>query len=94
MAHFPPIRSSTSRDGQFRIEGSDWRAANEAMASVPGLRNKTWLSGAGAHSIGGFYEFDSETDARVYCRRPADGFRKGRQCEPDESAAHDHRSLH
>jgi len=61
MAHFPPIRSSTSRDGQFRIEGSDRRAANEAMTSVPGLRNKTWLSGVGAHSIGGFYEFDSET---------------------------------
>jgi len=31
------------------------------MTSVPGLRNKTWLIGVGAHSIGGFYEFDSET---------------------------------
>ncbi|NJM36332.1 MAG: YdhR family protein [Rhodomicrobium sp.] len=43
-----------------------WREANLAMQNVPGLRNKTWLSGIGTHSIGGFYEFDSVENARGY----------------------------
>jgi hypothetical protein len=43
-----------------------WREANVAMQSVPGLRSKTWLSGINTHSVGGFYEFDSEQNARNY----------------------------
>ncbi|EGV17599.1 YdhR family protein [Thiocapsa marina] len=43
-----------------------WREANATMQSVPGLRSKTWLSGINTHSVGGFYEFDSEQNARNY----------------------------
>ena len=43
-----------------------WAEANPAMHAVPGLRTKTWLSGIGTHSIGGFYEFDSLSNARAY----------------------------
>ena len=47
------------------VEGV-WKDATPAMHTVPGLRNKTWLSGIGTHSIGGFYEFDSIANARAY----------------------------
>ncbi len=47
------------------VEGV-WKDANPAMHTVPGLRSKTWLSGIGTHSIGGFYEFDSIANARAY----------------------------
>ena len=43
-----------------------WKDANSAMQTVPGLRSKTWLSGIGTHTIGGFYEFDSVANARAY----------------------------
>ncbi len=43
-----------------------WRDANPAMHTVPGMRNKTWLSGIGTNSVGGFYEFDSVRNARSY----------------------------
>lgn len=43
-----------------------WKDANPAMHTVPGLRNKTWLSGIGTNFIGGFYEFDSLPQARSY----------------------------
>lgn len=43
-----------------------WREANPAMRTVPGLRSKTWLSGINTHSVGGFYEFDSVQNARIY----------------------------
>lgn len=36
------------------------------MHTVPGLRSKTWLSGIGTHSVGGFYEFDTVANARAY----------------------------
>ena len=43
-----------------------WKDANPAMHTVPGLRSKTWLSGVGTHTIGGFYEFDTVANARAY----------------------------
>jgi len=43
-----------------------WREANPAMHTVPGLRSKTWLSGINTNSVGGFYEFDSVQNARIY----------------------------
>jgi hypothetical protein len=47
------------------VEGV-WKEANPSMHTVPGLRSKTWLSGIGTHTIGGFYEFDSVANARAY----------------------------
>jgi len=44
----------------------DWPNVNTAMKTVPGLRAKTWLSGVGTLSIGGFYEFDTLDNARAY----------------------------
>lgn len=43
-----------------------WREINQTLAGYPGLRNKTWLAGAGNGSVGGFYEFDSVETARGF----------------------------
>jgi len=51
----------------------DWPAANAAMKNEKGLLRKTWLSGIGTHTVGGFYEFDSLDNARAY----ADGLLLG-----------------
>lgn len=48
------------------FDESVWGEANPAMHKVPGLRNKTWLSGINTHSVGGFYEFDTVSNARAY----------------------------
>jgi hypothetical protein len=53
-----------------------WRGANPAMHTVPGLRSKTWLSGINTHSIGGFYEFDSISNARAYAEGMLSDFAK------------------
>lgn len=53
-----------------------WGDANPAMHTVPGLRNKTWLSGINTHSVGGFYEFDSVQNARAYAEGMLSTFAK------------------
>ena len=53
-----------------------WAEANPAMLTVPGLRNKTWLSGIHTNSVGGFYEFDSIDNARAYAEGMLVGFAK------------------
>ncbi|MEM7653274.1 MAG: YdhR family protein [Pseudomonadota bacterium] len=62
--------STTFLYAEFQVsapfEESIWEDANSAMKTVPGLLNKTWLSGLSTKSIGGFYEFDSEAHARAY----------------------------
>jgi len=53
-----------------------WRDANTAMLTVRGLRSKTWLSGINTHSVGGFYEFDSVSNARAYAEGLLSDFAK------------------
>lgn len=53
-----------------------WSEANPMMQTVPGLRSKTWLSGIGTHTVGGFYEFDSVANARAYAEGMLSGFAK------------------
>lgn len=44
----------------------DWKPVNERMQQFTGLKSKTWLSGIGNNSVGGFYEFDSVENAQNY----------------------------
>lgn len=43
-----------------------WRKSNPVLLQQPGLHNKTWLSGVGNQSVGGFYEFDSIENAKKF----------------------------
>lgn len=43
-----------------------WEQVNNQLQSVKGLVAKTWLSGIGTNTVGGFYEFDSEENAREF----------------------------
>ena len=43
-----------------------WSMVNKQLKEVKGLVAKTWLLGIGTHTIGGFYEFDSEENAREF----------------------------
>ena len=43
-----------------------WSGANNAIKQQPGFINKTWLSGVGNNSVGGFYAFDSVENAQKY----------------------------
>lgn len=41
------------------LDDAPWRDLNAVIAQQPGFLSKTWLSGVGNQSIGGFYAFDS-----------------------------------
>lgn len=43
-----------------------WEQVNAQLQNVKGLVRKTWLLGIGANTVGGFYEFDSEQNARDF----------------------------
>ena len=43
-----------------------WRPINEELKAVPGLIRKTWTIGLNTNTVGGFYEFDSEVNARAF----------------------------
>jgi hypothetical protein len=44
-----------------------WKGINERYhKEVPGLVRKTWLSGLGTQTVGGFYEFDSLENAQNF----------------------------
>lgn len=43
-----------------------WKDINPLIQQQPGFVNKTWLSGVGNLSTGGFYEFDSVENAMRY----------------------------
>ncbi|WP_375425283.1 hypothetical protein [uncultured Friedmanniella sp.] len=47
-----------------------WEQANEPLKSVPGLVRKTWLSGVGTQTLGGFYEFDTAENALAFAQGP------------------------
>lgn len=49
----------------------DWYQVNEALKTAPGLIRKTWLSGIGTHTVGGFYEFDSAENALAFAQGPS-----------------------
>ena len=40
-----------------------WREINPMLKAQPGLLHKTWLSGVGTQSVGGFYAFDTLANA-------------------------------
>ena len=40
-----------------------WRDMNPILKAQPGLLHKTWLSGVGNNSVGGFYAFDTLENA-------------------------------
>lgn len=43
-----------------------WKQMNPVLKEQPGLVRKTWLSGVGTQTPGGFYEFDSLENARRF----------------------------
>ncbi len=43
-----------------------WGQVNEQLKEVKGLVRKTWLVGIGTNTVGGFYEFNSEENAREF----------------------------
>jgi hypothetical protein len=48
------------------FEQAPWKKINQALKQQPGILNKTWLSGVGDHSVGGFYTFDSVENAQKF----------------------------
>ena len=45
------------------FDAAPWRSMNPILKSQPGLLHKTWLSGVGNQSVGGFYAFDTIENA-------------------------------
>lgn len=43
-----------------------WRRVSNAIKQQPGFLSKTWFSGAGNNSVGGFYSFDSIENAQKF----------------------------
>ena len=43
-----------------------WKDISESIKQQPGFISKTWLSGVGNHSVGGFYSFDSIENAQCF----------------------------
>jgi len=72
----PALSARGGRHGQgFRLHRTadldsfaDYPAfeVNKLIRQQPGFRNKTWLSGIGNLSTGGFYEFDSIENAKKF----------------------------
>lgn len=48
------------------FDQAPWSEINTAIRQQPGFLNKTWLSGHGNNSLGGFYGFDSIENARKF----------------------------
>ena len=48
------------------FEAIPWQKVNSSIKQQAGFINKTWLSGVGNNSVGGFYAFDSIENAQKY----------------------------
>lgn len=48
------------------FDQAPWAEINREILKQPGFVNKTWLSGVGSNSVGGFYEFDSIENAQKF----------------------------
>lgn len=48
------------------FEQIPWKERNPVISSQPGFMYKTWFSGLGNHSVGGFYAFDSLENTQKY----------------------------
>ncbi len=48
------------------FEEAPWSEISAAIQEQPGFISKTWLSGVGNHSVGGFYSFDSMEHAQAF----------------------------
>ncbi|SDY59975.1 YdhR family protein [Herbiconiux ginsengi] len=52
------------------FEHLDWKSINPSIKAAPGFIRKTWLSGVGTQTIGGFYEFDTIENALAFAQGP------------------------
>ncbi|WP_205728639.1 hypothetical protein [Flavobacterium sp. J27] len=43
-----------------------WKEINANLLTIDGLIRKTWLSGVGSNSVGGFYEFENLDKAQHF----------------------------
>ncbi len=48
------------------FDEAPWRDVSDAIREQPGFISKTWLSGLGNNSVGGFYSFDSVENAQAF----------------------------
>ncbi len=48
------------------FEEVPWKQINEGIKKQAGFICKTWLSGLGTQTVGGFYEFDSLENAQKF----------------------------
>lgn len=48
------------------FDQAPWPEINNTIKAQPGFLSKTWLSGHGTNSLGGFYAFSSAADARAF----------------------------
>lgn len=48
------------------VDQAPWKQLNPILLQQPGFINKTWLSGVGTNSVGGFYSFDSIENAQKF----------------------------
>jgi hypothetical protein len=56
----------TELDVSVPFASAPWSDFGSAIAQQPGFLNKTWLAGAGNHSLGGFCAFDSVENAEAF----------------------------
>lgn len=48
------------------FDDAPWKKINEAILRQPGFMSKTWLSGLGTNSLGGFYAFETLESAQRF----------------------------